>query len=121
MSYAQRHRNRVELHYHEVAQPPHGFYAASAAVHNGRAPVRLQDTVIGTQDQEPLPRGGSGPRLSNSSLQRSSGSGNRASDAHDSYTACYPHPHSIIGASAAAAWCETTPSVSGARMPRQAF
>lgn len=120
MSYAQQHRNRVELHYHEVEQPPHGFYAASAAVHNGRTPVRLQDMMVDTQYQEPLPRGGSGPCLSSSSLQRSSGSGDSASDAHDIYTTCYRHLHSIIGASAAAR-CETTPSVSGAGVPRQAF
>lgn len=106
MSYAQQHFNRLQLRYHEVVQPPHGFYAASAAVHNSRTPVRLRDVVIGTHNQEPLPRGGSG---------------DPASDAHDSYMACYPHPHSIIGASAAAAWCETTPSVSGAGVPRQVF
>ncbi|KAG5490954.1 hypothetical protein JIQ42_00840 [Leishmania sp. Namibia] len=119
MSYAQRHRNRVELRQSELAQTPPDVSAASAAPPNGHTPVRLQDMEVDMRPQQQPPRGGSSPRRSSSSQRCWNGSSGPASDARDRHAARYPRPHSVTGASAVP-WSETS-SVGSAEVPRHPF
>ncbi|KAG5467192.1 hypothetical protein CUR178_00833 [Leishmania enriettii] len=120
MSYAQRHRNRVELHQSELVQTPPNVSAASAAPPYGHTPVRLQDMEVGMRPQQQPPRGGNGPRRSSSSQRCWNGNSGPASDARDRHAARYPRPHSVTGASTVP-WSEATSSVGSAEVPRHPF